>query len=150
MVKYLFICYTCIYYNYIQSSVKDAIGKFNSNFSGYSQQDSHEFISFFLDAIHEDLNLIINKPYFECDDDIEKSDDNIKSELYWERFKLRNNSIITYYFTGQFKMEIECLDCHYKTMKFNEFNSIPLPILKHNLCEINVFFIIFKDVISIK
>lgn len=52
--------------------MKKAISRFNSQFSGWSQNDSHEFLLFLLDMLHEDLNLIENKPYYENDEDIEK------------------------------------------------------------------------------
>ena len=34
-------------------------------FSGYLQQDSQELLSWLLDALHEDLNRIHQKPYCE-------------------------------------------------------------------------------------
>lgn len=36
-----------------------------SQFSGYQQHDSQEFIAFLLDGLHEDLNRIKAKPYVE-------------------------------------------------------------------------------------
>lgn len=44
---------------------KMMIGKWNSRFVGYQQQDSHEFIGALIDGIHEDLNRIRKKPYVE-------------------------------------------------------------------------------------
>lgn len=34
------------------------IGKFAGQFSGYGQQDSQEFISYLIDGLQEDLNLV--------------------------------------------------------------------------------------------
>ena len=39
------------------------MGKFAPQFSGYQQQDSHELLAFLLDGLHEDLNLVLKKPY---------------------------------------------------------------------------------------
>ena len=38
------------------------MGSINDRFVGYSQQDAHEFITFLLDALHEDLNRVKHKP----------------------------------------------------------------------------------------
>ena len=37
----------------------------NTQFSGYGQNDSQELMSTILDALHEDQNRVINKPYIE-------------------------------------------------------------------------------------
>ena len=50
----------------VPSELKRLIGRFASQFSGYQQQDSQEFMSFILDGIHEDLNRIQKKPYTEA------------------------------------------------------------------------------------
>ena len=39
------------------------MGRFAPRFSGYSQQDSQEFLGFLLDGLHEDLNRVRKKPY---------------------------------------------------------------------------------------
>ena len=45
------------------SALKRAIELFAPQFSGVQQQDSAEFLSYLLDALHEDLNSIRNPPY---------------------------------------------------------------------------------------
>ena len=47
------------------SSFKSTIGKKAHRFRGYGQQDSNEFMTFFLDYINEDLNKVTNAPYEE-------------------------------------------------------------------------------------
>ena len=37
---------------------KAAIGRFASQFEGYTQQDAHEFLMYFMDGIHEDTNQV--------------------------------------------------------------------------------------------
>jgi ubiquitin carboxyl-terminal hydrolase 4/11/15 len=49
---------------YVPDNVKSAVSSINHIFSGYSQHDSHEFFSFLIDGLHEDLNRIAKKPYF--------------------------------------------------------------------------------------
>ena len=47
------------------SKLKHVVGTVASRFIGYEQQDAQEFLRFFLDGLHEDLNRIINKPTYE-------------------------------------------------------------------------------------
>src|SRR5438132_1618573 len=44
------------------SKLKKVLGRFARRFSGWQQQDSSELLSFLLDGLHEDLNLVKNKP----------------------------------------------------------------------------------------
>ena len=41
------------------------VQKYAPQFMGYSQQDAQELLTFLLTGIHEDLNLVKDKPYFE-------------------------------------------------------------------------------------
>ena len=43
--------------------MQTVVGRFAPQFSGYQQQDSHELLAFLLDGLHEDLNLVLKKPY---------------------------------------------------------------------------------------
>ena len=60
---------------YAPKSLKQSVARYAPQFSGYSQQDSQEFMSFLLDGLHEDLNLIKQKPYMDKKDDDGKADD---------------------------------------------------------------------------
>lgn len=44
---------------------RSILGKENDQFSGADQQDSQEFLSYILDALHEDSNRVRKKPYVE-------------------------------------------------------------------------------------
>lgn len=52
--------------------LKNAIGAFAKQFTGYRQHDSHELLSFLLDGLHEDLNRIKKKPYILAKDNDSK------------------------------------------------------------------------------
>ena len=56
------------YQNVSPTALKRAIELFAPQFSGASQQDSAELITYLLDALHEDLNRVKNPPYVEMPD----------------------------------------------------------------------------------
>ena len=58
-----------------------------------------------MDALHEDQNRVINKPYIELPDNQGRPDETVAVEA-WEAHLARNASIITDYFHGQFKVNI--------------------------------------------
>ena len=56
------------YDNVSPTALKRAIELFAPQFSGASQHDSAELITYLLDALHEDLNRVKNPPYVEMPD----------------------------------------------------------------------------------
>jgi ubiquitin C-terminal hydrolase len=50
--------------------LKKIIGNFATQFAGFGQQDSQEFISYLIDGLSEDLNLVKKKETFETSDEI--------------------------------------------------------------------------------
>ncbi|KAK6456038.1 peptidase C19, ubiquitin C-terminal hydrolase 2 [Scheffersomyces xylosifermentans] len=112
---------------------KSTIGRYSSMFSGYLQQDSQEFLSWLLDALHEDLNRIQKKPYCEKpelgDDEINDPNAIIKlSQTCWNQHKLRNDSVITDLFTGLYQSTLVCPDCSKTSITFDPFNDLTLPL----------------------
>lgn len=96
------------------------LANFAPQFSGYNQHDSQvslvsllicivelpllhkrmlktynvqEFLAFLLDGLHEDLNRVKCKPYFEAKD-VEGRQDEEVAEEYWQNHLARNDSII--------------------------------------------------------
>ena len=69
-----------------------------------------------LDALHEDVNRVIDKPYVPAPEDDEesgRSDQELADEA-WERHVQRNRSVIVDLFQGQLKMECRCTVCNKK------------------------------------
>ena len=70
-----------------------------------------------LDALHEDVNRVIDKPYVAAPDDDEtesgKSDQQLADEA-WDRHVQRNRSVIVDLFYGQLRMECRCPVCNKK------------------------------------
>ena len=108
--------------------VKSVVGRKVRKFSGYSQQDSNEFMTEFLSILNEDLNKTDKKEYKELK---EKGDD--ESELdcakrFWDLHVKLNDSIVTDLFSGLFRSEVTCQNCQYKNITFDPFNTLTLAI----------------------
>lgn len=108
--------------------VKKVIGNFAPQFSGYSQQDSQEFLSYLLDGLHEDLNRVKNKPQVNPIESDGTEADDIVAQKTWDSYLKRNNSIITDLIAGQFKSTIVCPTCSKISVTFDPFMSVSVPI----------------------
>lgn len=112
---------------------KNTLGKYGPQFSGFGQQDSQEFMSFLLDALHEDLNRIDKKPYIENPD----SDDNrvadpeyVKElgEIYRSNYRKRNDSVVTDLFNGFYKNMMVCPTCDKVSITFDPYSLLTLQL----------------------
>lgn len=110
--------------------LKWVIGQHAPMFMGYHQHDSQELVTFLLDGLHEDLNLVKNKPYTAA---IEAGDrpDPVVARLCWEQHLLRNQSKIVDLFQGQYKSRLRCPHCSKSSVTFDPFMYLSLPIPTH-------------------
>lgn len=75
---------------------------------GYAQHDSQEFLSFLLDALHEDLNRGYRRQTSQEenadreDSPVEGESEEIKSQRSWDLHKKNNDSIVVDLFQGSF------------------------------------------------
>ena len=53
-----------------------------------------ELLAYLLDGIHEDLNLVVQKPYVEAPEGDDSSDDDRLAQAAWEAHLKRNRSIV--------------------------------------------------------
>jgi ubiquitin carboxyl-terminal hydrolase 4/11/15 len=97
-------------------------------FAGYSQHDSHEMLAFMLDALHEDLNRVKDKPYIEMQECQEGEDENESSSKWWKNHIRRENSIIVDLFHGQYKSKITCPECKRISITYDPFMYLGIPI----------------------
>ena len=107
--------------------LKYVIGQHAPMFMGYSQQDSQELVTFLLDGLHEDLNLVLNKPYTEAIEANGRPDD-VVANLSWDQHLLRNKSKIVDLFQGQYKSRLRCPNCSKPSVTFDPFMYLSLPI----------------------
>mmetsp|Transcript_1956 Transcript_1956/g.3406 ORF Transcript_1956/g.3406 Transcript_1956/m.3406 type:complete len:238 (+) Transcript_1956:1105-1818(+) len=109
--------------------LKRVLGKRVARFSGYGQQDACELINFLLDLIHEDLNRVKKKPYVEMPEGEGRPDQEL-SNMFWQAFTARNQSIIVDLMYGQLKSTVTCLECNNISITFDPFLTLSLPIQK--------------------
>jgi len=114
---------------YAPKTLKQSVARYAPQFSGYNQQDSQEFMSFLLDGLHEDLNLVKKKPYSDKEDDDGVTNDVTLAEKQWNYYLARNQSRIQQIFHGQIKSVVTCLECGKTGRTFDPtcFLSLPLP-----------------------
>ena len=97
-------------------------------FLNSEQQDSQEFLLAVLDNLHEDLNRITNKKYMELKEQKEGESDEEASKRWWDYHKSRENSIIVDLFQGQFKSTIKCGMCGNRSISYDSYMNLGLPI----------------------
>ena len=107
--------------------VKHMVGRFAPQFSGYMQQDAHEFLRFLLDGLHEDLNRIQRKqPYKELEGG---GTDYARVASEWFQYhKNRDDSVVTDYFRGQLLSIITCSRCNSRSLACDTFLDLSVPV----------------------
>ncbi|XP_050059655.1 ubiquitin carboxyl-terminal hydrolase 8-like isoform X2 [Aphis gossypii] len=100
---------------------KDSIGEYKDMFKHYDQQDSHEFLTILLDWLHDDLN----QPE---DNRVILGASKETGEEDWGHWTKANNSIIQQLFYGQQKSTVSCDTCFEKSVTFEPFSSLSLPL----------------------
>jgi len=110
------------------ANVKSAVAKKVKKFSGYSQQDSNEFMTEFLGILSEDLNKNDKKKYEELPEKQENESDFECASRFWKLHLTLNDSIITDLFSGLLKSEVNCSNCGFHNITFDPFNTLTLAI----------------------
>ena len=125
---------------------KMILGICSKKFEGNEQEDSHEFINYLLDMLHEDLNRVkynsndknVNINY----DNNNTYSDEERSIIEWNNFLKRNQSVLIDMFYGQLKSCVICPNCNYSSINFNSFLSLELSINSNkNYKVINIEFV---------
>ena len=112
---------------------RDAICRFAPQFKGSDQHDSQEFLAFLLDGLHEDLNLVVQKPppiefTPEREAELEALPTQIAAEREWNIYLRRDDSIIVRLLQGQYRSRLRCLTCGTTSTTYNTFMYLSLPI----------------------
>ncbi|KAK6346537.1 ubiquitin-specific protease doa4 [Orbilia brochopaga] len=114
-------------------TIKDISGRLNSQFRGRDQQDAQEYLEFFLDYLHEDLNANAGKPKLrELTEHEERYREDLPVQLAsyyeWGRYTHTNLSMIVKWFQGQFRSQLKCLKCGHTSTTYSPFMYLSLPI----------------------
>ncbi|XP_037930663.1 ubiquitin carboxyl-terminal hydrolase 32 isoform X2 [Teleopsis dalmanni] len=125
------------------------VTKHASQFAGGGQHDSQELLEWFLDALHEDLNRVMDKTYSELKDSNGRSDKIVAAEA-WAQHHARNQSIIIDLFYGQLKSKVSCLGCGKESVRFDPFSLLSLPLPVENFIYFEVLVILLDGSVPIK
>ncbi|KAF2846418.1 cysteine proteinase [Plenodomus tracheiphilus IPT5] len=119
--------------SFAPKNFKQTLGRANGLFSGYGQQDSQEFVSWLVDALHEDLNRVHVKPYREnpdSDDNTFKDPNAVRQlgETYRDNHRARNDSVATDLFSGFYKNTMVCPECDKVSITFDPYSQLTLQL----------------------
>lgn len=109
------------------TNIHKMIAKVNKQLEDFSQHDAQEFLAFFLDALHEDLNKIIVRRY-EPVPDWKGQPRAQYSKILDNLFLKRNKSMIADIFYGQYSSRIQCPtpECGHQSITCEPFNVLSL------------------------
>ena len=130
---------------YRPNGFKGALSMAQPMFSGYGQQDSQEFLSFLVDALHEDLNRIHKKPYIENPDSDDKTVHDPEAirqlgDTYRKNHHARNDSIAMDLFNGFYKNTMVCPDCDKVSVTFDPYSLLTLQLPIENTWQAKIMF----------
>ena len=117
-------------FRYINTNEKEFKMIFNNPklISNQEQKDAHDFILAFLDNLHEELNRKTEKKNLDLQEQKEGETDEEASTRCWNDSKSKDDSIITDLFQGQFKSTVLCSTCQKKSVNYDNFKTLGLPI----------------------
>ncbi|XP_026666636.1 ubiquitin carboxyl-terminal hydrolase 8-like isoform X2 [Ceratina calcarata] len=106
--------------------LKIAVGQYKLQFESYEQQDSHEFLTFLLDWMHNDLKKNCKVP-----------PEMTAAEKAWNKAMGGQRSIISDLFFGQLRSTIMCSFCKQSSTTYETFNSLTTSLPDSNRCTLN-------------
>jgi len=108
--------------------LKDAVGRFRSQFRGFRQHDAHELLSFLLDGLHEDCNRVLAKPYLAAPEGLGAGGEAALARATWRWYQARNRSAVSATMAGLLRSQLDCPGCGNRSVKFEPFTSLQLPL----------------------
>merc|ERR1711988_1894256 len=119
-------CPRCVW----PDDLKHVVGKWAPHFKGYAQQDAQEFLVYFLDGLHEDLDLIRKKPPPREGTPEHEARLGVmeRADIAWDMYLARCSSKIVDLFVGQLGSELTFEGCNHKSVTFEPFWDLSCPI----------------------
>lgn len=119
---------------------KKLLGRLNSDYSGFQQQDGHELINFLLFKLNEDLNRVTNKPYTEKPEG-DGTNDSIIAKEAWTKEALREDSKIRDVIGLQCRSQLVCPDCNKVSVSFDYSQTVELAIPRISTRSITILYV---------
>ncbi|CAO2178488.1 unnamed protein product [Urochloa humidicola] len=107
---------------------KEKVSCFAPQFRGSNQHDSQDFLTSLLDGLHEDLNQVKCKKPCQVVKDAGGRPDEEVAEEYWSNYLAQNKSVIADNFHGLYKSTLTCATCNKKSVTFDPFVCLSLPV----------------------
>lgn len=108
-------------------------------FDPYTQHDSQEFLQQLLDNLHEDVNVIKKKPYFEIKPRTPEETDHDAAVRSLRCWHARNDSAIGSVITSLYKSSIQCSHCSFEQTTFEPFTFHTVAIPEKGDLPVKVF-----------
>ncbi|KNC56047.1 ubiquitin carboxyl-terminal hydrolase [Thecamonas trahens ATCC 50062] len=110
------------------SKFKRVLGQLAPQFSDFKQQDAHELFSFVLDGLHEDVNLVTDKPVTEKLELEDGQDEAWLAGESWATHLQRNKSAVVDLFHFQLKSTVVCPQCERVSVTFDPACALSVPL----------------------
>ena len=105
-------------------NLKTAVGNFHHPFQGSGQHDSHEFLMFLLNWLHEDLKGVLMSVTGNHDD----IPDYLIAETIQRECFNNGQSVISSLFQGEHRHKIICNKCLHESISFESFTILSLSL----------------------
>jgi ubiquitin C-terminal hydrolase len=86
------------------------VARHSPDFTDFTQHDAHDFLTYFLTTLHQDLNQATNTKELPLNDGFGRPDELTSNET-WDKYLARNRSILIDEIHGQSKVTINCPTC---------------------------------------
>ena len=118
--------------------LKLCCGELNPMFNSDEEEDSHEFLEFLINALHDDLNRgshVIIPQYTDPNSQVLTQDE--KARLSWAAYMQKEANFVVDMFQGQLVSSLQCQVCRSTSDSFQVFSSMSLTLpLQHSTCNI--------------
>ncbi|KAG6315992.1 hypothetical protein E4U22_007444 [Claviceps purpurea] len=100
-----------------------------TQFGGPDQQDAQEFMSFLMDQLHEETNLLRDLKGIPDKPDTKRQSLTRAAVEYWQNHCKLNNSIVDRYWRGLEVSTVQCKQCENSTYTFSPFEWLSVAVL---------------------
>merc|ERR1719285_1382574 len=103
-------------------SVKSNVTSFSGLFRGTAQEDAQEFLRWYLEGLHEDVQRVTSKPRI--------TEEATSARMAWEQYTSRESSTIVDKCVGQLRSSLTCDHCGYVSKVWDPFWDLSVQITR--------------------